>query len=148
MVEKTNIVKVDVYRSSAVVTRRGSLTLEAGRNTVYISGLTVSSLSDTVRLRFSGSAKTLDINYISALDVEDSERPETADIEKKIRDIDKELEICEKIQELRETNADFTSRSDVSVEAQERVINELPKQLMSLYERTTELRETRKKLEE
>lgn len=148
MVEKTNIVKVDVYRSSAVVTRRGSLTLEAGRNTVYISGLTVSSLSDTVRLRFSGSVKTLDINYISALDVEDSERPETADIEKKIRDIDKELEICEKIQELRETNADFTSRSDVSVEAQERVINELPKQLMSLYERTTELRETRKKLEE
>ncbi len=148
MVVKTNIVKTDIYRRSAVVTRRGSLTLEAGRNEVFIAGLTVSSLKDTVRLRFTGSVKTLDINYISALDVEDNERPETAGIEKKIRDIDKELEICEKMQELREKNADFTSRSDVSVEAQERVICALPDQLKSLYDKTTELLETKRKLED
>ncbi|MBO4415879.1 MAG: DUF4139 domain-containing protein [Lachnospiraceae bacterium] len=148
MVEKTCIVKTDVYRRSAVVTRRGSLKLEAGRNTVFIAGLTVSSLKDTVRLRFAGSVKTLDINYISALDVEDSERSETADVEKKIRDINKELEICEKMQELREKNADFTSRSDVSVEAQERVICELPNQLKALYDKTTELLETKRKLED
>ena len=148
MVEKNTIVKADIYRRNAVVTRRGSLKLEAGRNTIYISGLTVSSLTDTVRLRFTGVVKTLDINYVSALDVEDSERPETAGIEKKIKDIDKELEICEKMQELRERNADFTSRSDVSVEAQERVICELPKQLMDLYDKTTELLESRKKLED
>lgn len=148
MVEKTCMVKADVYRRSAVVTRKGSLKLEEGRNTVYIAGLTVSAMQDTVRLRFTGNVKILDISYISALDVEDSERPETADVEKKIRDIDKELEICEKIQALREKNADFTSRSDVSVEAQERVISELPGQLIALYSRTLELQEERKKLEE
>ncbi|MCR5324094.1 MAG: DUF4139 domain-containing protein [Lachnospiraceae bacterium] len=148
MVEKTNIVKVDVYRRNAVVTRRGSLKLEPGRNTVFIAGLTVSSLRDTVRLRFAGNVKTLDINYISALDVEDSERPQTAEIEQSIRNVNKELEICEKIQELREKNADFTSRSDVSVEAQEHVMKDLPGQLMELYDKTTELLEKRKKLEE
>ncbi len=148
MVERTSIVKTDIYRRSAVVTRRGSLKLESGRNTVYIAGLTVSSLKDTVRLRFAGRVKTLDINYISALDVDDSERPETAGIEKMIRDIDKELEICEKMQILREKNADFTSRSDVSVEAQERVISELPEQLKAIYDKTTELLEKRRHLED
>ena len=148
MVEKTNIVKVDVYRRNAVVTRRGSLKLEAGRNTVFIAGLTVSSLRDTVRLRFAGNVKTLDINYISALDVEDCERPETAEIEDSIRSVDKELEICQKMQELRERNADFTSRSDVSVEAQERVISELPGRLKELFDKTTELLETKRKHEE
>ena len=146
MVEKTNIVSADVYRRSAVVRRRGTMTLERGRNTVYIGGLTVSSLSDTVRLGFVGNIRTLDLNYISAYDIEDGERPETVDIEKKIADVDKEMEICEKMREIREKNADFTSRSDVSVEAQERVIGDLPKQLMDLYEKTKELIETKRKL--
>ncbi|MCR5331113.1 MAG: mucoidy inhibitor MuiA family protein [Lachnospiraceae bacterium] len=148
MVEKTKIVNADIYRSSAVVKRRGTLTLEAGRNTVFIAGLTVSSLTDTMRLKFVGNVKALDINYISALDVDDDQRPETTDIEKKIENIDKELEICDKIKELREKNADFTSRSDVSVEAQEKVISELPKQLMDLHAKTVELNDTRKKMEE
>ena len=65
MVEKTKIVNADIYRSSAVVKRRGTLTLEAGRNTVFIAGLTVSSLTDTMRLKFVGNVKALDINYIS-----------------------------------------------------------------------------------
>ena len=148
MVEKTYIEKVCVYRRSAVVTRKGRIELVSGRNTVYIAGLTASSLKDTVRLKFTGTVKTFDINYISALDVEDGERPETAEIEKKIEDIDRELEICGKMQELREKNADFTSRCDVSVEAQERVISELPKQLLDLYKKTRELNEKRKKLED
>ncbi len=148
MVEKTTLVKADIYRRSAVVKRRGSLTLEAGRNTVYIAGLTASSLTDTVRLRFTGSVKALDINYISALNVEDSERPETADIEKKIAETDKQLEICGKMQELRERNADFTSRSDVPIEDQERLINELPDRLMAIYDKQTELIETKKQLED
>ena len=52
MAVKTRVTEVQVFRSGATVTRCGEVSLTAGRNVVYISGMTNSTVFDSYKLKF------------------------------------------------------------------------------------------------
>ena len=49
MLAKTRVTEVQVYRRSATVTRSGEVSLVAGRNIIYVGGMTGSADTDNVQ---------------------------------------------------------------------------------------------------
>ncbi|MBO7336940.1 MAG: DUF4140 domain-containing protein, partial [Lachnospiraceae bacterium] len=85
---KTIVSKVQIYRNSAIVTRKGTMRLSAGRNTAYITGLTETADIDSVRLLTAQGIVTADINFVNAYSVDGEERLKTKELEHKIDAVD------------------------------------------------------------
>jgi uncharacterized protein (TIGR02231 family) len=144
----SKVTRVQIYRNSALVTRRGTVSLNAGTNTVYITGLTETTDLNSIRLLLSGNVVTADINYVSAASVSEEERGATREVEKKIATVDFKLQTLKEMMALRKSNANFQNRKDISVEAQERCMTELPGQLLALYGKINDLEEEKRLLGE
>ena len=56
MLIKTSVTEVQVYRAGATVMRAGKAQLTAGRNVLYIAGMTQSADSGSFRLKFPGNS--------------------------------------------------------------------------------------------
>jgi len=144
---ETVISSVMVYRRGALVTRKGSVELVAGKNTVFITGASQSADEDSIRLYFGSNVKAADVNIIRGAELSDNEDVRAAELEKQIAAVGYELEICKEMAEIRKHNADFTSHSEGYSEAQEKYLAELPDHLITLYNKTKELEERRKSLD-
>ncbi|MBE7005157.1 MAG: mucoidy inhibitor MuiA family protein [Ruminococcaceae bacterium] len=147
MLAKTKVTELGIYRRSATVTRGGEVSLAEGRNVLYVSGMTNTANSGSFRLKFPEGVAAANLQIVKAEDVEGFEKQSTA-IQEKIVEIDYRIETCKTMSELRKTNGNFTGRSEVSVEEQEKYIDALPEQLLSLHRQIEALQNERKELEE
>ena len=146
MITKSTVKEVQVYRNSASVIRNGEVSLAEGRNIVYVRGMTLTSEQEDFVLSFPENVKATNIQIIRIDDIDDLEERESEKIQKKIDEIDYRIETCKLMIELRKTNGDFSSRTDVSVDAQERYMSELPGRLLELRKEIGDLEDKKKKL--
>jgi len=147
MLTKTKATELGIYRRSATVTREGEAALTEGRNVIYVSGMTNTANSGSFRLKFPEGIRASNLQIVKAEDIEGFEK-QSREIGERIAEIDYRIETCKIMGELRKTNGDFTGRSEVSVEEQEKYIDALPEQLLSLHRQIEELQNERKELEE
>lgn len=147
MVTKTTVTELGIYRKSATVTRTGEVSLTEGRNVIYVSGMTNTADAGSFRLKFPEGVSAANIQIIKAEDAEGIEK-ESKSIHEKIAEVNYRIETCNIMSELRKTNGNFTGRSEVSVEAQEKYMDALPEQLLALRRQISELESERKCLEE
>lgn len=145
MTVKTTVSEVKIYRSSAIVSRNGTMELEKGNNLVYISGMTNTAVKDSFSLAVSGRVSATNLQVVENNAVET--KLMSAELKKQIEDLDYHIHALDTVMKLREMNGDFSGRSDISVEAQEKYMEELPKQLLKLREESKILSEKKKKLE-
>ena len=146
MIAKSTVSEVQIYRNSASVIRNGEITLKEGRNIVYIGGMTTTAKTEDFVLQFPENIKAVNVQIISWNDMDTDEIKESEEIQKKIAEVDYQIETCTLLKELRKTNGDFSGRMDVSVEAQEQYMVALPRQLMDLHKQLTDLNEEKDKL--
>ncbi len=147
MLTKTKVTELGIYRRSATVTRAGEVTLTEGRNVLFVSGMTNTANSGSFRLKFPKGVSAANLQIVKAEDVEGFEK-ESETIREKIAEADYRIETCKIMSELRKTNGNFTGRSEVSVEEQEKYIDALPEQLLSLHRQIEALQNEKKELEE
>ncbi len=145
---KTIVSKVQIYRNSAIVTRKGTMRLSAGKNTAYITGLTETADIDSVRLLTAQGIVTADINFVNAFSVDGEERLKTKELEQKIDAVDFNIKTIKEMMQCRKANANFQNRRDITLEEQEKYLSELPGHLMSYYEKLNALEEEKKHLED
>ena len=148
MIAKSTVKEVQVYRNSASVIRTGEVELKAGRNIVYVGGMTLTSKQEDFVLSFPENVKATNIQIIKIDDIDDFGERESEKIQKKIDEIDYQIETSKLLIDLRKTNGDFSKRTDVSVEAQEQYMVALPARLLELHKQIGELEEEREKLVE
>lgn len=146
MITKSEVREVQVYRNSASVIRTGEAELIEGRNVIYVAGMTLTSKQEDFVLSFPETVRAANIQLIKIDDIDDFGIRESEEIQKKIDEIDYQIETCRLLVDLRKTNGDFTGRTDVSVEAQEQYMIALPARLLELHKKINELEEEREKL--
>ncbi len=139
MVVKTEVKEVSIYRRSATVIRAGIAKLEAGRNLVYIAGMTNTADSGSFRLKFPPAVKALNMQIVNVDDVDLGEDKESVRIQEKIADLAYQINMCNFLTELRKTNGDFSGRTDISIEAQESYMQRLPEELDKIHKELREL---------
>ena len=148
MVTKTRVTEVQVYRRSATITRCGEVSLSAGRNIIYVSGMTESADTDSFRLKFPENIKAVNIQIVGTENVKDDVAKESDNIQKKMDEINYLVETTEYMIELRKQNSNFFSRNNISIEEQEKVMAALPEQILALHRKMDELRTEKEKLQE
>ena len=148
MIAKSTVKEVQVYRNSASVIRTGEVELKAGRNIVYVGGMTLTSKQEDFVLSFPENVKATNIQIIKIDDIDDFGERESEKIQKEIDEIDYQIETSKLLIDLRKTNGDFSKRTDVSVEAQEQYMVALPARLLELHKQIGDLEEEREKLVE
>nr|MCR4992990.1 hypothetical protein [Lachnospiraceae bacterium] len=147
MIAKSTVNEVQIYRNSASVIRNGEIELKEGRNIVYIGGMTVTAKQEDFILQFPENIKAVNVQIISRTEVEGDEEKESEVLQRKIAEIDYQIETYTLLKELRKTNGNFSGRMDVSVEAQEQYMVALPRQLMDIHKQLTELNDEKDKLQ-
>ncbi|MBQ5933318.1 MAG: mucoidy inhibitor MuiA family protein [Lachnospiraceae bacterium] len=147
MIAKSTVNEVQIYRNSASVIRNGEIELKEGRNIVYIGGMTVTAKQEDFILQFPENIKAVNVQIISRTEVEGDEEKESEALQRKIAEIDYQIETYTLLKELRKTNGNFSGRMDVSVEAQEQYMVALPRQLMDIHKQLTELNDEKDKLQ-
>ena len=148
MIAKSTVKEIQVYRNSASVIRTGEVVLKEGRNIIYVGGMTLTSTQEDFVLSFPENVRAANIQIIKIDDIDDFGERESEKIQKKIDEIDYQIETDKLLMELRKTNGDFSKRTDVSVEAQEQYMVALPARLLELHKQIGELEEQREKLVE
>ncbi|MBR2801887.1 MAG: mucoidy inhibitor MuiA family protein [Erysipelotrichaceae bacterium] len=143
----TTIRRAQIFRHGAEVTRSAEVTLQGGRETLRISGLSRSTDLDTVRLYSSGGLSCRNLRFTDGKEGEkDSE-----ELQQQIALKQKEIETIELQESLWQTNGNFTNRQEVRTEEVEAYIEKLPQRLHALQQEELslhkELAELEKKLE-
>ena len=82
MLAKTRVTEVQVYRRSATVTRSGEVSLVAGRNIIYVGGMTGSADTDNFRLKFPENIKAINIQVVGTENVKEDITKESEEIKK------------------------------------------------------------------
>ena len=148
MAVKTRVTEVQVFRSGATVTRCGEVSLTAGRNVVYISGMTNSTVFDSYKLKFPEKVRAVNIQIVSDPLPDGDEKKESEVIAKQLDEIAYQIETTDMMIELRKKNSDFANRSNISVEEQEKILSALPQQILMLHKQRDELVEKQTNLTE
>ena len=84
MLAKTRVTEVQVYRGTATVTRCGEVELKAGRNILYVAGMTNSAAADSFKLKFPEKVRAVNIQIVGMDALGDDEEKETDRIAKEI----------------------------------------------------------------
>jgi len=145
MLVKTTAIEAKIYRNSATVTRSGSVSLNVGKNTFYLSGMTKSANPDSFTVKMPDKLRTYNIQIVyfdSLKDVSSESEKIAAEISK----LNYQVELCHTISDLRKTNGDFTSRNNISIEDQESYMEGLSEKLISLNDKAYELTKQKEKL--
>ena len=147
MLNKTKVSEVQVYRRGATVKRNGMAELAAGRNILYISGMSESADRENFKLKFPEKIRAVNLQVVSLEDLGDNVEMESEQIRSEIDDIDYQIETCELMLELRKKNSDFSGRANISTEEQEKLMEALPGQLMQLHREKDKLEDKKEELE-
>ena len=148
MIAKSVVKEVQVYRNSASVIRTGEVELKAGRNVIFVGGMTITSKQEDFVLSLPETVRAANIQIVSIDDIDEFGERESEKIQKKIDEINYQIETCKLMMELRKTNGDFSNRTDVSVDAQERYMSELPGKLIELHKQIGAYEEEKEQLVE
>ena len=146
MVVKSKATEVSVYRNSVSVTRVGSVSLPAGRSTIFIQGMSKTAKSDSFSVKFPTEIHAVNIQVVSY--EETGEDLESEKIAKELSELNYNVETYSMLIELRKKNGDFSSRKDISVEDQEKYLESLPEKLFSLHETINKLTAEKEKIGE
>ena len=146
MIAKTSVSEVQVYRSSATVTRFGTVELKAGRNILFVSGMTATAVSDSFKLKFPEKVRAVNIQIVDINAGGIEEEKESDVIRKKLAEVSYQIETCNMMLELRKKNADFSNRTNISIEAQEKLMTALPEQLAVIHKQLDAFTEEEAKL--
>ena len=146
----TNIDKASIYRNGAEVSRKGTLELTEGKQTLAVYGLSNSTRLDTVRL-FSGEGIVCSNQRFEQISEKNSEL-ESEKIRTQIQMLENQIEVKSLRSELWRSNGDFTNRSSQSSSEIQEYIEKLPERLEKLnkdvIELNKEISKLQKKLEE
>lgn len=145
---KTSVTEVQVFRSGATVTRCGEVSLAAGRNVVYISGMTKSAILDSYKLKFPEKVRAVNIQIVTDPTASGDDKKESEIIAKRLDEIAYQIETTDMMIELRKKNSDFANRSNISIEEQEKILASLPEQILMLHKQRDELVEKQTALNE
>jgi uncharacterized protein (TIGR02231 family) len=148
MLIKTSVTEVQVYRAGATVMRTGKAPLTAGRNVLYIAGMTQSADSGSFRLKFPGKVRAINLQVVGIDDLKEDVTKESEKVKKEIADLEYQIETNRLMLKLRQQNANCSGRKNVTLEEQERMMEALPEQLLSIHREIDRLEEEKKKLEE
>ena len=132
MIVKSKATEVSVYRNSVSVTRTGSVSLPAGRSTIFIQGMSTTSKTDSFSVKFPAEIHAVNIQIVSF--EETGEDLESEKIAKELSEINYNVETYSYMCELRKKNGDFSARKDVPVDEQEKYLAALPEKLIELHE--------------
>ena len=120
----TNIDKASIYRNGAEVSRKGTLELTEGKQTLAVYGLSNSTRLDTVRL-FSGEGIVCSNQRFEQISEKNSEL-ESEKIRTQIQMLENQIEVKSLQSELWRSNGDFTNRSSQSSSEIQEYIEKLP----------------------
>ncbi len=146
MVVKSKATEVSVYRNSVSVTRVGSVSLPAGRSTIFIQGMSKTAKSDSFSVKFPTEIHAVNIQVVSY--EETGEDLESEKIAKELSELNYNVETYSMLIELRKKNGDFSSRKDISVEDQEKYLESLPEKLLGLHDSINKLNAEKVKVSE
>ena len=146
MLAKTKVTEVQVYRGTATVTRCGEAEFKAGRNILYVAGMTKSAAPDSFKLKFPEKVRAINIQIVGMDALGDGEEKETDRIAKEIAEISYQIETCNMMLDLRKKNGDFSNRTNISIDEQEKIMAALPEQILALHKELDALTEKQTKL--
>lgn len=149
MLTTTKVTEVQVYRSSATVIRSGEMTLTAGKNLVYIVGMTGTADSGSFRLKFPEKIRVINLQIVDQEDVNkvNDTKKASEQLQRQLDELEFRIVTCNTMLELRRKNSDFTGRSNVTTEEQENLLAALPEQLLQLHREIDQLNEKKAELE-
>ncbi|MCR5847611.1 MAG: mucoidy inhibitor MuiA family protein [Lachnospiraceae bacterium] len=145
MIINTEAKEVKVYRRSATIIRIGKVNLVEGRNTIYIAGMSETSQKDSFVVKFPGKVRASNIQIVG-IDALDDDLKQSQIIAKKLSELHFNIETCESMMNLWKSNGNFSTRSDVSIEAQKQYMDELPGKISEFRKQFNELNEEKEKL--
>lgn len=148
MLAKTRVTEVQVYRKSAVVIRNGEVELKSGRNVIFVHGMTKSAVADSFRLKFPEKIRAINIQIVDADAMGKGEVRESEQAEKKVAELQFQIDTANFMLDTWKANSVFTGRSGVTMEEQERVMEALPGRIMELHRQIEQLTEEKDKLQE
>ena len=143
---QTTVSAVQVYRRGAEITRKGSVVLEQGTNTIRILGLSGGSDMDTAKLFFPAGTGLSDIRFSYGTEDEPEDRP-SAKIRDDMTALQRQKEIHELQISLWKSNGSFQGTGKPDLTDVENYITMLPDRLNKLYESINDLNSTIRKLE-
>ncbi|MBQ6490210.1 MAG: mucoidy inhibitor MuiA family protein [Solobacterium sp.] len=143
---QTTVSAVQVYRRGAEITRKGSVVLEQGTNTLRILGLSNGSDTDTVKLFFPAGTGLSDIRFSYGTEDEPEDRP-SAKIREDMTALQRQKEIHELQISLWKSNGAFQGTSKPDLTDVENYITRLPDRLNKLYDSINDLNSRIRKLE-
>ncbi|MDO4192786.1 MAG: mucoidy inhibitor MuiA family protein [Erysipelotrichaceae bacterium] len=143
---QTTVSAVQVYRRGAEITRKGSVVLEQGTNTLRILGLSKGSDMDTVKLFFPAGTGLSDIRFSYGTEDEPEDRP-SAKIRDDMTALQRQKEIHELQISLWKSNGAFQGTSKPDLTDVENYITRLPDRLNKLYESINDINSRIRKLE-
>ena len=139
MIFKTEVKEVSIYRRSATVIRAGIAKLEAGRNLVYIAGLTKTADAGSFRLKFPPTVKAVNMQLVNPKETDLGEEKESERIREKIAELAYRINTCNYLDEMWKNNGNFTMRSNITIDEQENYIRKLPEELAKNHAEVKEL---------
>lgn len=140
----TKVSEVQIYRSSAAVTRKGSAKLEAGAASVVIEGMSASAYTDTLRLHFPAGVQASSVR-VAYLQEDDSR--ESENIARRIETVRKQIEALNVQMHMWKDTAGLTSVSGASLNEVEKYIEAYPERIYGINEKIDELLLERRELE-
>ena len=147
----TEIISAKVFLKGAEITRRGKCELTQGKQTLYVYGLSSSTVYNTVRLFGELGLIMGNLRYETP-ENDEYEDNELNRLQKQINDLTRTIEIKQLQISLWQNNGDFTNRTCQNSDEIRDYIEKLPERLNGLNEDILEaqkkLRELNKKLEQ
>lgn len=153
----TKIQNADIYLKGAVVSRHGSVTLKQGRNIVYMTGVSASSKSESIRLQFKGNVITRSTNVRTVGDLkEDNSAKKMAsdvplnsvvqDLADQMDALDREYTRLREHADMWEKNGDLEKAHYLSAEEMLLFLEKVQEQTDSLYTKMDDNRTQKKEL--
>ena len=146
MIVKTDAKEVSIYRRSATVIRAGVAKLEAGRNLVYIAGMTNTADTGSFRLKFPPAVKAVNMQLVKPDETDLGEEKESEKIKERIAELAYRINTCNYLDEMWKSNGNFTMRSNITIDEQEAYIRKLPEELSKNHAEVKELTKEQDKL--
>ena len=141
----TQITKANIYRSGAELVRRGTVELSAGRQTLFVYGMSYTTRTDTARLYGPAGVSCSDLRIMPQFG--ESGNPEATALQERIDAHKLHIQVRELQTEMWKSNGDFKGRTSLPVSEVQEYIEKLPGRLEKINEDILATRKEIRKLE-
>ncbi|MBR1814601.1 MAG: DUF4139 domain-containing protein [Lachnospiraceae bacterium] len=141
----TQITKANIYRGGAELVRRGTVELSAGRQTLFVYGMSNTTRTDTARLYGPAGVSCSDLRIMPRFG--ESGNPEATALQERIDALKLHIEVRELQTEMWKSNGDFKGRTSLPVSEVQEYIEKLPGRLEKINEDILATKKEIRKLE-